>query len=133
MTRNCTAQDMMSEVEVRVDVHTTLLEAMQRMHSKKCTYALVTGVNGDDPCLITMTDMVQVMHQKGELGDWLNEETVESYMTPNLLTVKSTDLCRDIMNMFVASRVHQIVVLDEQEPVGMITLLDLTTWFFGSL
>ena len=133
MTRNCTAQDMMSDVEVRVDAHTTLLEAMELMHRKKCTYALVTGANGDGPCLITMTDMVHAMHQKGELGDWLNEETVEQYMTPNLLTVKSSDLCRDIMNFFVASRVHQIVVMDEQEPVGMITLLDLTTWFFGSL
>jgi CBS domain-containing protein len=123
----------MSDVKVRVDTQTTLLEVMEQMHRAKSHYALVTGGNLTPPYLITMTDLVQTMHQKGELGDWLNEETVEQYQSTDLITVQTTDLCRDIMNLFVRSKIHQIVVMDGQEPVGIITLVDVTSWFFGSL
>ena len=133
MTRKCTAQDLMSDVKVLVDTQATLLQVMEKMHRTKCPYALVTGENLNAPCIITMTDMVQAVVQKGEFGDWLNEETVEQYMSPNLIMVKTIDLCRDILDLFVKTKVHQIVVIEEHDPVGVITLVDLTTWFFGSL
>jgi len=122
----------MSDVNVQVAHDASLLQVMEQMHSRKHTYALVTGAGVDRLGLITMTDMVRIVHLKGKLGDWLNDETAGQHMTTDLITVKIDEPCQEILRLFLETRVHQLVVIDGQEPAGIITLLDLTTWFFGA-
>lgn len=103
----------------------TLKKIVQRMADDDISALVVTSEDGYLDGIITRSDLLRAY---GESPDW-REETVEKYMTRQVVTVSPETLLNQVAHILIDKHIHRVVVVREddqgQRPIAVISDSDL--------
>ncbi|MGI8407922.1 MAG: CBS domain-containing protein [Actinomycetota bacterium] len=98
-----------------------LVDAARRMNENKIGSVVVT-VEGSNPGILTERDLLRSIAEGADAGSTL----VEEYMTPIAITASASwDVHEAAQRMFDGGFRHLIVLDEEGEPAGILSLRDL--------
>ena len=113
------ASDVMSSPVVTVGWMESLEEASRRMDVYRFSFLPVMGPGDKVVGVVTKTDVIHYMHAVGE------RRLVKAIMSPVALTCSPADDLCEVVRTMDANRIHHLVVLDDDRPVGIISALDI--------
>jgi CBS domain-containing protein len=113
------AKDVASSDLIAIKPSASVEEAAEIMIRKKISSLVV--MNNELEGIITKADVVTYLALTG------SDSSVGQYMTPNPITVKSSQSIFAVICLMLQHRISRVVVVDrESKPIGIITLADIT-------
>jgi predicted transcriptional regulator len=98
------------------------IRAFEKMYKSDVKRLFVVDEN-DNPIGIIhhkeIIDLLRSMHNSD------NDKTVESVMIKNILTINEDDTIKDCANLMLRANVSGLLVLNNENPVGVITRTDI--------
>ncbi len=81
--------------------------------------------------VVSKTDLVRSMsNEEGQQRDPLGPEpTVEDIMTHEVVAANPDDDIRDVARQMIDGHLHRVLIVDDEEVVGIVTTLDLLRAF----
>jgi|GEM_PF-4937442 len=81
--------------------------------------------------IVTSTDFVDAIADH-EHGEWLVRTPLSEIMATALIYVKPTASVLEVAKKMHQSRVRHIIVMDVFEPIGIISHIEILTWWHSS-
>jgi signal-transduction protein with cAMP-binding, CBS, and nucleotidyltransferase domain len=116
--------DLMSEPVETVERDVTLQSAARTLLERNVGALVVVAESGAAVGLVTATDFVRLASDGVASGD----VAVAEYMRTDLVTTTRGALASAVAREMVDRRIHHVPVLEDDEPVGMLTTTDLTAY-----
>lgn len=110
-------KDVMSSPVKSVGANQTIPEVISMFKTNNISGAPVVNDKGFAIGLISRSDLFSQ-------GD-LSEQTVRERMTPFVFEISPEDELLNVARSMVDAKVHRIVVVEDNKPVGIVTSLDL--------
>jgi len=119
----------------RVDPSTKVVDAFRKMRIQEINGLAIADDNGtllgtlseSDLRGITMENMSLLQHPVIDFLKTQNNNTV-----PEVITVRSTTLLRDLLEIITKRKLHRVFVIDDTgRATGVITLTDIIAYFWN--
>ena len=119
----------MTENPVTVDTNATLAEGVRIMAVRNIGALLV--VNGDELAgIFTERDLLKIL--ASDAADVL-EQPVSLFMTTSPICAKVDEDCNDVYMKMKVNNIRHIPVIDGEQPVGIVSIRDLTHLYQNKL
>lgn len=118
-----TARDVMSGPVVAVREDLTLAQVSSRLTEAGISGAPVVDAAGSLLGVVSLADLARTMGEGR--GTESPELTVRRIMTPLADTVSEDTTVPEIARIMVANQYHRLVVTRREEPVGIVSSMDL--------
>ena len=119
-----TARDVMSGPVLSVRADLTLKEVSTRLSEAGISGAPVVDDAGSLLGVVSQADLARTLGEGGGGGGG-PELTVRRIMTPVADTVSEDATVPEIARIMVANQYHRLVVIRREEPVGIVSSMDL--------
>ena len=130
--------DVMNPSVISISHEATLDEAINMMHSNRISALVATDHSGHMVGVISQTDLLRAW-QEGEAN--LSEQTVEQYMTRDVISCAPHKPLSYAMQVLNQHRVHRLVVVETHDggrfvtdrmiPVGILSQTDIVRALVG--
>ncbi len=117
-----TARDVMSGPVLSVREDLSLKEVSSRLSEAGISGAPVVDAAGSLLGVVSLADLARTVGEGGEGADGL---TVRRIMTPIADTVSEDTPVPEIARIMLDNQYHRLVVTRRQEPVGIVSSMDL--------
>lgn len=107
-----------------VEQSTPVQTAARTMVQEDIGSLIVVDGDGGLEGILTSTDFVAAAAD----GDAPGDAVVSDYMTEEVVTTDANETIRDVADTMVEHQFHHVPVVDEGEPIGMITTTDMTAY-----
>ena len=119
-----TARDVMSGPVLSVRADLTLKEVSTRLSEAGISGAPVVDDAGSLLGVVSQADLARTLGEGGGAGGG-SELTVRRIMTPVADTVSEDATVPELARIMVANQYHRLVVTRQEEPVGIVSSMDL--------
>lgn len=104
-----------------VTPETSVSEALHQLADKDIGALLVLA----DDRIAGIISERDVVRKIAETDDFLLENPVRAYMTPDVFTINPTQSIEDCMNLMTEQRIRHLPVVEDDQLVGMISIGDV--------
>ncbi len=124
--KNKLLREIMTRDVVTVSMNATVKQTAALLSKKGLSGAAVIGAEGKAMGVISVMDIIKVIEKE----NWENM-TVESIMTPCLVTVRPTSTVGEAAKMMREKHIHRLLVFSEkgvgasQRPIGILSASDI--------
>lgn len=115
---------LMSSPVHTVDAATPVQDAARTMVDADIGSLVVVDDGGALEGIITSTDFVRAAAD----GESAAEAVVGDYMSTEVVTATANETIRDVADTMVEHTFHHVPVIEDGEPIGMITTTDMTAY-----
>jgi predicted transcriptional regulator len=98
------------------------IKAFEKMYKSDVKRLFVVDENDNPIGIIHHKEIIDLL---GSMHNSDNDKTVESVMIKNILTINEDDTIKDCANLMLRADVSGLLVLNNENPVGVITRTDI--------
>lgn len=122
--------DLMQRGVVSVSAELPLGQLEEVLEAEAISGVPVIGVNGELVGIVSKTDVIRALVEAGEVGEHIFERVgaslkVEDIMTREVVCVSPDEDARSAARRMIDGQLHRVLVVNEEEVVGIVTALDL--------
>ena len=117
-------KEAMNKGLISINPNTSPLEALEKMH-KKGVRRLFVMDNKTPIGVISYLDLVGILGTMKPKTHQTNNIKITEIMSNNVITIKTSDKIEDAANLMLRADVSGLLVLENDNPVGVITKTDI--------
>ncbi|MDD3985748.1 MAG: CBS domain-containing protein [Methanobacterium sp.] len=118
-------KEAMNQGVITINPESRPLEAFEKMYKEGVRRLFVLDSNNKTTGVVSYSDLIGVLGSLKPTNKEITSLTISDIMSENVMTIDANNEIEDAANLMVRADVSGLLVLENENPVGVITKTDI--------